>query len=150
MSDQYTAVTEPPRSGLALGQTLVSGSAAALLYAPIVTLADGTNRSLMGLAGAWGMVSCVILGLLAVVAALLVAANRLTWVRLMVVDMLVLLALIPGIVGMSVAWDGLPSEVAALDWGLWGFVLLVLVRLPGSIWIRSGARAALTDDQRGQ
>ena len=132
---------QPPRQ-LPLLHAGLAVIAAALFYAPILHLEDGRSLVLTGLAGGWAVASLVLLGVLALGSVLLIAADRVTWLRVLSVDMLVLLALIPVVLGVIMRWQAPEAGVAGFGWGLWAAIALLLARIPLSVWIRTRAARA--------
>lgn len=131
----------PPRQ-LPWLHAVFSVVAGGLLYAPLLHLGDGGVRTLMDLGAGWAFASLVLLMLLALASVLLIVADRVSWIRLLSVDMLVLVALLPVVLGVVVRWEVPAAGVAGFAWGFWAAIVLVLLRLPLSVWIRMHAARA--------
>lgn len=136
-----TLNTAPPRQ-LPWLHAVFSLVAAGLLYAPLLHLGDGGVLTLMDLGASWALASLVLLMLLALASVLLMVADRVSWIRLLSVDMLVLVALLPVVLGVVVRWEVPAAGVAGFAWGFWAAIVLVLLRLPLSVWIRMHAARA--------
>ena len=117
-------------------------AAVGLLYAPLVVLGDGGVWTLMDIGGGWATATMVILLLLGITALLLIAADRVTWSRLLVVDMLIVLSLIPLVIGVVIHWEAPAQGVSGFAWGFWAAIALLVARFPLSIWIRTHAARA--------
>ncbi len=115
--------------------------AVALLYAPFVVLGEGAALSLMSLAGAWATTTFGLLAFVAIAALMTLLADRVTWERLLVVDMLIVVALLPAVIGAVVRWET-PADGVAFAWGFWAAVALLVARFPLSIRIRRHAARA--------
>ncbi|QIT54693.1 hypothetical protein HC341_05345 [Aquisalimonas sp. 2447] len=131
-----------PGRELPLLHALFALVAVGLLYAPLVELGDGGVWTLMDIGGAWAMATLIVLALLGIAALLLIAADRVTWARLLVVDMLIVIALIPVVVGVVINWEAPVVGVAGFGWGFWAAIALLVARFPLSIWIRTHAARA--------
>jgi len=145
MSDDTSVATlMAPDRRLPLIHALFATVATACLYAPFLELGDGRSLTLMDLSGAWGGATGGTLALLGVAALLLIIADRVSWARLLVVDMLIVVALIPVVVGVLLNWEPPEAGVAGFAWGFWGALVLLVARFPVSIWIRTRAARVQT------
>lgn len=126
--------------GLPLVHLLLVILAIAVLYAPVVHLREpGATRSIMDIAGVWGQATLMMLIVLGVVCIALSALNRVTWSRLLLADLSVILCLIPAVVGLVVRWDTPTGGISGLAWGFWLAVALLALRMPLTLWIRGRA-----------
>lgn len=141
MQDSAIGVAVPGRE-LPMLHAAFAAVAVGLLYAPLVRLGDGGSWTLMDIAGGWAVTTLVILALLGTAAVLLIAADRVTWVRLLVVDMLIVVALIPLVAGVVIRWEAPEAGVGGFAWGFWAAIALLIARFPLSIWIRTHAARA--------
>lgn len=140
MTEDVNAETpRQPDRLLPVLHALFAAAALALMYAPFLELGDGAALSLVDISGAWGLTTVVILGLLGIASLLLIAADRVSWERLLVVDMMIVIALIPAVIGVLVGWEAPETGVGSFAWGFWGAIVLLVARFPLSIWIRTHA-----------
>ncbi|MFV8835580.1 hypothetical protein [Aquisalimonas sp.] len=148
---EHNETTPPPQPDrrLPLLHALLAGVAIALLHAPFLEVGDGQLLTLMDISGAWGMATLVILGVLALAAVLMIAADRVGWGNVLVVDMMIVLGLIPLVLGIVLNWEAPAAGVAGFAWGFWAAIVLLIARFPLSIWIRSHAAKAQAQARAG-
>ncbi len=128
----------PPRA-LPLLHAGMAAVAIAVLYVPMVRLRDGSVLRIIDITVLWAQASLLLLALLIAAALFLTASNRVTWSRLLLVDLSVIVALIPAVIGLVVDWNTPAGGVDGIAWGFWLAVALLALRMPLTLWIRGQA-----------
>ncbi|SEO68270.1 hypothetical protein [Aquisalimonas asiatica] len=148
---EHNETTLPPQPDrrLPLLHALLACVVIALLYAPFLETGDGQPLTLMDISGAWGTATLVVLAVLALAAVLMIAADRVGWGNVLVVDMMIVLGLIPLVLGIVLNWEAPAAGVAGFAWGFWAAIVLLIARFPLSIWIRSQAAKAQAHAREG-
>lgn len=131
-------VTTPPRF-IPLLHLLLAGFAVLILHVPVVRLREMPDLSIAAISPHWSMASLVLLAILMLAALLICALNRCTWQRLLLLDLGVILALIPAVIGLVVDWTAPAGGIDGLAWGFWLAVALLALRMPLTLWVRSHA-----------
>lgn len=132
MSMSDSILTTPPRP-VPLLHGLLAMIAACVLYVPVLRLRDAPDLSIAAIGGAWTSVSLLL-------AAVLVAAlDRVTWSRLLLLDLGVIVGLVPAVIGLVLGWSAPEGGVDGLAWGFWLAMLLLVARIPLTLWIRTHA-----------
>ncbi|MCK8515452.1 hypothetical protein M0534_03765 [Methylonatrum kenyense] len=113
--------------------------AASVLYVPVLRLREAEDLSIAAIGGAWTTVSLVLLIGLLVAAVLVVVVDRGTWSRLLLLDLGVIVGLVPAVIGLVLGWSAPEGGVDGLAWGFWLAMLLLVARIPLTLWIRTHA-----------
>lgn len=127
-----------PARALPLLHLALAMLAAAVLLLPIASLGDGSSASVLQLTGPWAVASLILIVAVGVVAALLALTAGGSWRRLALLDPAVLLALVPAVVGVVLGWKTIGPNVVSPGIAFWLALLLLLARIPLTLYIRSG------------
>ncbi|MCP1673241.1 hypothetical protein J2T57_000333 [Natronocella acetinitrilica] len=138
MTGETTIPSHGPRT-LPLLHLLLTLVAAAVLFLPVVTLGDGSQPTVVDVAGGWATASLVIMGFIMLAAVTLAVTGRTVWSNLLVIDLGVLLSLAPAVLGLLVRWETPESGIGSLGAAFWLAMALMLGRIPLSVYIRSRA-----------
>lgn len=128
----------PPRL-VPLLHGLLAVIAACVLYVPVLRLRDAPDLSIAAIGGAWTTVSLLLLIGLLLAALLLVVLDSGTWSRLLLLDLGVIVGLVPAVIGLVLGWSAPEGGVDGLSWGFWLAMLLLVARIPLTLWIRTHA-----------
>lgn len=128
----------PPRL-VPLLHAVLALIAACVLYVPVLRLREAPDLSIAAIGGVWTTVSLVLLVGLMVAAGLVVVLDRGSWSRLLLLDLGVIVGLVPAVVGLVMGWSAPEGGVEGLAWGFWLAMLLLVARIPLTLWIRTHA-----------
>lgn len=128
----------PPRL-IPLLHGLLALIAAAVLYVPVLRLREASDLSIADLGGVWATLSLLLLLGLCAAALVVVVTDRLTWSRLLLLDLGVIVGLIPAVIGLVLGWTAPEGGIDGLAWGFWLAMLLLVARIPLTLWIRTHA-----------
>lgn len=133
----------PPR-GLPLLHLALALLAAAVLLLPVASLRDGSTATVLELVGPWAIASLILTAAVCAAATTLAITGGGDWRRLTLLDPAVLLTLVPAVIGLVLHWKTIGPDVASPGLAFWLALLLLLMRIPLTLYIRSGHLRAST------